>query len=125
MSCYLFFAPTETSQAKVTEFVERIFTRERDRDQKPTLAVRAAQAETITDLGIPDMTKLARLTRITQPTVGVNASDDILVPTVNSYLLAGHIPNAQLIIYPDANHGFLFRYPHEFAAEVNNLLGAA
>ena len=122
---YLFFAPTETSQAKAKEFAGRIFTRERDRDQKPTLAVRDAQAEAITDWGIPDTTKLARLAGITQPTLVANGSNDILVPTVNSYLLAGHIPNAQLIIYPDANHGFLFQYPHEFAAEVNKFLGAA
>ena len=122
---YLFFAPTETSQARAKEFAGRIFTRERDRDQKPTLAVRDAQAEAITDWGIPDTTKLARLAGITQPTLVANGSNDILVPTVNSYLLAGHIPNAQLIIYPDANHGFLFQYPHEFAAEVSKFLGAA
>jgi len=122
---YLFFAPTETSQARAKEFAGRIFTRERDRDQKPALAVRDAQAEAITDWGIPDTTKLARLAGITQPTLVANGSNDILVPTVNSYLLAGHIPNAQLIIYPDANHGFLFQYPHEFAAEVNKFLGAA
>jgi pimeloyl-ACP methyl ester carboxylesterase len=122
---YLFFAPTETSQAKAKEFVGRIFTRERDRDHKPALAVRDAQAEAITRWGIPDMAKLTRLTGITQPTLVANGSNDILVPTVNSYLLAGHIPNAQLIIYPDANHGFLFQYPHEFAAEVNKFLGAA
>ena len=51
-----------------------------------------------------------------------NGDNDIMVPTVNSYLLAGHIPNAKLTIYPDANHGFLFQYPHEFAAEVNAFL---
>jgi pimeloyl-ACP methyl ester carboxylesterase len=71
------------------------------------------------------MTKLSRLAAITQPTLVANGSNDILVPTVNSYLLAGHIPNAQLTIYPDAGHGFLFQYPQEFAAEVSNFLGAA
>ena len=40
----------------------------------------------------------------------------------NAYLLAGHLPNAKLSIYSDANHGFLFQYPHEFAAEVNEFL---
>jgi pimeloyl-ACP methyl ester carboxylesterase len=87
--------------------------------------VRDAQAQAITDWGIPDMSKLARLAGITQPTLVANGSNDILVPTVNSYLLAGHIPNAQLTIYPDAGHGFLFQYPHEFAAQVNTFLGAA
>ena len=122
---YLFFAPTQTSQAKAKEFAARIFTRERDRDHKPALAVRDAQAEAITGWGIPDMGKLARLAGITQPTLVASGSNDILVPTVNSYLLAGHIPDARLIIYPDAGHGFLFQCPHEFAAEVNKFLGAA
>lgn len=122
---YLFFAPTQTSQAKAKEFVGRIFARERDRDQEPALAVRDAQAEAITDWGIPDMAKLARLAGITQPTLVAHGSNDIVVPIMNSYLLAGHIPDARLIIYPDANHGFLFQYPQEFAAEVNKFLGAA
>jgi pimeloyl-ACP methyl ester carboxylesterase len=122
--CYLFFAPTETSQAKGKEFVERILTREQDRDQIPAPAARDAQADAITDWGIPDTGKLARLAGITQPTLVANGSNDIMVPTVNSYLLAGHIPQAELIVYPDASHGFLFQYPHEFAAQVNTFLGA-
>jgi pimeloyl-ACP methyl ester carboxylesterase len=121
----LFFAPTETSQAKGVEFVRRIFTRALDRDETPALAVRDAQAEAIADWGIPDMSKLARLAGITQPTLVANGNNDIMVPTVNSYLLAGHIPNAELVIYPDAGHGFLFQYPHEFAAAVNGFLAAA
>ena len=55
---YLEFAPTQTSQAKAKEYVARIFTRDRDRDQTPTLAVRDAQAQAITGWGIPDMSKL-------------------------------------------------------------------
>jgi len=120
---YLFFSATETSQAKGEEFVGRIFTRQQDRDELPGLAVRDAQAEAISDWGIPDMGKLARLAGITQPTLVANGDNDIMVPTVNSFLLAGHIPDAELIIYPDSGHGFLFQYPAQFAAEVNAFLG--
>jgi pimeloyl-ACP methyl ester carboxylesterase len=121
---YLFFAPTETSQAKGREFLGRIFTREQDRDDTPALSVRDAQAEAIASWGIPDLTKLARLAGITQRTLVANGDNDIMVPTVNSYLLAGHLPDAELIIYPDAGHGFLFQYPHEFATKVNSFLAA-
>ena len=62
---------------------------------------------------------------IPAPTLVANGDHDVMVPTVNSYLLAGHLPNATLSIYPDANHGFLFQYPHEFAAEVNAFLTAS
>jgi hypothetical protein len=40
-----------------------------------------------------------------------NGDHDLMVPTKNSYLLAEHLPNAKLSIYPDAGHGFLFQYP--------------
>ena len=59
------------------------------------------------------MSKLARPAGITQRTLVANGDNDILVPAVNSYLLAGHIPNAELIIYPDAGHGFLSQYPRD------------
>lgn len=42
--------------------------------------------------------------------------------TENSRLLARHLPNARLRIYPDAGHGFLDQYPEEFADDVNAFL---
>jgi pimeloyl-ACP methyl ester carboxylesterase len=119
---YLFFSPSKASRTKGGEFIERIFTRQKDRDETPALSVRDAHAEVVADWGIPDPGKLTRLSGIIQPTLVANGDNDIMVPTVNSYLLAGHIPNAELIIYPDAGHGFLFQCPHEFAAEVNKFL---
>ncbi len=104
------------------EFVSRIFTRTEGRDAGPDLAVRDAQAAAIIEWGIRDFAKLSRLANIQAPTLVANGDNDIMVPTVNSYLLAGHIPNAKLTIYPDAGHGFLFQYPHEFAAEANAFL---
>ena len=119
---YLFFSPSGASQAKGREFVGRIFTRTEGRDELPDLAARDAQAAAIVEWGIRDVAKLARLESITAPTLVANGDHDIMVPTVNSFLLAGHLPDARLTIYPDANHGFLFQYPHEFAAEVNAFL---
>jgi pimeloyl-ACP methyl ester carboxylesterase len=122
---YLFFSPTATSQAKGRDFLARIFSRQEGRDDTPSLAVRDAQAEAISAWGVPDLGKLARLAAITQPTLVANGDNDVMVPTVNSYLLAGHLPNAELIVYPDAGHGFCFQYPHEFAAEVIRFLAAS
>jgi pimeloyl-ACP methyl ester carboxylesterase len=119
---YLFFTPAQESQNKGKEFVGRIFTRTEGRDTTPDLAARDAQFAAIIEWGIRDFAELARLESITAPTLVANGDDDIMVPTVNSYLLAGHLPNARLSIYPEAAHGFLFRYSHEFAAEVNAFL---
>ena len=122
---YLFFSPSQESQNKGKEFVGRIFTRTEGRDTTPDLAARDAQAAAIIEWGIRDVAKLARLANIQAPTLVANGDNDVMVPTVNSYLLAGHLPNATLSIYPDANHGFLFQYPHEFAGEVNAFLAAS
>jgi pimeloyl-ACP methyl ester carboxylesterase len=42
--------------------------------------------------------------------------------TQNSYLLAHHLPNAQLRIYPDSGHGFLDQYPELFADHIKAFL---
>lgn len=119
----LFFAPTETSRAKGREFVGRIFTRSAERDEAVSLQTRDAQVAAIQQWGVPDPAKLERLERIHVPTLVANGENDVMIPLENSITLAERIPGAQLLIYPDANHGFLFQYPHEFAAEVNTFLG--
>jgi pimeloyl-ACP methyl ester carboxylesterase len=47
-----------------------------------------------------------------------------MIPTRLSHLLAGLIPDAQIRIYPDAAHGFLFQYPGGVAADVNEFLSS-
>jgi len=71
---------------------------------------------------IPDPSKLARLAGIIQPTLVANGDNDTMIPTVNSYILAEHIPNARVRIFQDAGHRFLFQFPTEFAAIVASFL---
>jgi pimeloyl-ACP methyl ester carboxylesterase len=52
----------------------------------------------------------------------VGAGSVPLVLLQYSYLLAGLIPQAQVKIYPDSAHGFLFQHHAEFAADVEALL---
>jgi pimeloyl-ACP methyl ester carboxylesterase len=118
----LFFERSETSIASGWEFVRRIFARTDDRDAATTLATRDAQLDAIHTWGIPDPSRLDRLAGITQPVLVANGENDRVVPTRNSYLLADRLPNAQLRIYPDAGHGFLFQYPAEFSAQVGAFL---
>jgi pimeloyl-ACP methyl ester carboxylesterase len=119
----LFFERTSTSVVKGQEFVQRIFTRADDRDAPTTLATRDAQLDALTAWGIPDPGRLQRLSGITRPVLVANGDNDLMVPTRNSHLLARHLPESQLRIYPDAGHGFLFQYAAEFAVDVNAFLG--
>ena len=37
-----------------------------------------------------------------------------MIPTINSYILQQFLPDAELILYPDAGHGSHFQYPELF-----------
>ena len=63
--------------------------------------------------------------RITQRTLVVNGGDDIMVPTVNSFILQQRLPDARLILFPNSGHGSHFQYPEEFAEAAVRFLGAA
>jgi hypothetical protein len=55
----------------------------------------------------------------------VQGNNDVIVPTVNSYILQQNLPNAQLIVYPNANHGSFYQYPELFIAEADRFLASA
>ena len=118
----LFFARSDSSVAAGWKFVERIFTRTENRDAPTTLATRDAQLDAIHTWGIPEPSKLLRLGGIRQPVLVANGDNDRMVPTRNTHLLADRLPDAELRIYPDAGHGFLFQYPDDFAAAVHRFL---
>src|SRR5213082_2246627 len=118
----LFFSPSEESRAKGMQYLQRAYQRQEDRDAPTDLATRDAQLAAITAWGIPDASRLNRLAGITQPTLVANGDDDRMMHTKNSRLLAEQLPNAELRIYPDANHGFLDQYPEQFADDIVEFL---
>lgn len=119
---YLFFAPSQTSQAAGRAFWERRHRRTIGPDAQTSRQTFEAQRAAIIDWAQPHGEPLAELATITSPTLVVNGSHDIMAPTVNSYLMAQRIPNAQLIIYPDSAHASLFQYPETFVAHAAEFL---
>jgi pimeloyl-ACP methyl ester carboxylesterase len=122
---YIFFAHTEQSQAKGVEFLGRFLQRTEDRDPSSTLQTRDAQYDSVVEWGIPDHSALQRLEGIRQPTLVIQGSNDLMIPTKVSHLMAGLIPDARIKIYPDSAHAFLFQYPAEVAADVTAFFAAA
>jgi pimeloyl-ACP methyl ester carboxylesterase len=55
----------------------------------------------------------------------VNGSTDVIIYTVNSYILQQNLPNAALMIYPDSAHGSHHQYPELFVRDVSMFLSAA
>ncbi len=121
----LFFSPSERSQAAGKAWQARTFARRDDREPDPTTQAAQAQLVAITRWGAIVGERYASLARITQPALVVNGSADIMVPTVNAYILQQHLPNARLVLYPDSGHGAHFQYPEEFAEYAARFLKSA
>jgi pimeloyl-ACP methyl ester carboxylesterase len=52
----------------------------------------------------------------------VNGVKDVIIYAVNSFILQQHLPDAELILYPDANHGSQYQYPERFVRHVSLFL---
>ncbi|MER5793371.1 alpha/beta hydrolase [Streptomyces sp. NPDC001980] len=116
------FAPTETSQQAGRAYVERIVAR-KDRDASAFgEQVYAGQGTAIHAYGATKDPAYSVLKNITIPVLVVNGTDDIIIPTINSYILQQFLPDAELILYPDANHGAHFQYPERFVTHTTFFL---
>ena len=118
----VFFARSESSQQAGKEALGRMHTRTLDRDQATTWATREAQYEAVCAWGIPDHALLQRLSAVHMPVFVANGDSDPMILPHYSHLLAGLIAHAQVKIYPDSAHGFLFQHHAEFAADVDAFL---
>jgi len=118
----VFFAPTPTSRAAGQQAAGRIFGRTTNRDAPTTWQTRQAQYDAVCTWGIPNHSLLERVGAIDLPVLVANGDSDPMILPRYSYLLAGLLPDARLIIYPDAAHGFLFQHHTRFAADVNSFL---
>ncbi len=118
----VFFAPTASSRAAGQQAAGRIFGRTTNRDAPTTWQTRQAQYDAVCTWGIPNHSLLERVGAIDLPVLVANGDSDPMILPRYSYLLAGLLPNARLIIYPDSAHGFLFQHHTQFAADVDSFL---
>ncbi|MCL6670113.1 alpha/beta fold hydrolase [Streptomyces panaciradicis] len=119
---YTFFNHTRTSQRSGLGSIGRGIEREDDRDLPLTTAGRAAQYEAVVEWGVPDHRSLQRLAGVGHPVFVAGGDRDLVAPARLLHLLAGLLPNAQVKIYPDAGHGFLFQHHRQFAQDVTTFL---
>ncbi|MFM0230288.1 alpha/beta fold hydrolase [Paraburkholderia sediminicola] len=118
----VFFTPSAGSQAAGRAFLQRFRRRVEGRDPEVNDKVAPAQIEALGKWGAPRENPFDYLKAIAQPTLVINGDNDVIIYTSNSSILQRHLPNAQLILYPDANHGSQYQYPERFVAHVNQFL---
>jgi pimeloyl-ACP methyl ester carboxylesterase len=103
--------------------VQRLILRKEDRDLPVSRDSAVAQLAAIREWGtIPPNGRYATLKNIIHPTLIVHGNKDIVVAPINAFILAEHLPNAQLIVYSDSSHGAHYQYAKVFLEHVKLFL---
>jgi pimeloyl-ACP methyl ester carboxylesterase len=119
------FAPSDASQAAGRAFLNRLAARTHDRDQPVSTRTAEAQLRAIREWGkVPSSNRYATLQNIKHPTLVVHGTKDIVVLPINAFTLAQRLPNAQLIMYPDSNHGAHYQHAELFLKHAKLFLSA-
>jgi pimeloyl-ACP methyl ester carboxylesterase len=118
----VFFTQSEASQTAGRAFLKRYLSRTENRDAPISEKVVPAQLAALEEWGRPVGERFGYLKNIKQSALVVKGTHDIIVYTVNSLHLAQSMPNAKLILYPDANHGSHYQYAEDFVLEANRFL---
>ncbi|KAH0438418.1 hypothetical protein CcaCcLH18_03405 [Colletotrichum camelliae] len=121
----LFFYPTESSLAIGRQWWNRIHERQvAGEERKGYLIGPGARSQLTAIFSFTlNSSNFDRLKDIKAPTLVTNGHNDIMSPTPNSFILQQSLPNAQLIISPDAGHGHLFQVPELYAQHLELFLG--
>jgi pimeloyl-ACP methyl ester carboxylesterase len=108
---FLFFTRTPDGRRAGKAFLARLKERTEDRDKAISLRSYGAQLKAIHRWG---KQQPADLSVIRQPVLVANGASDRMVPTSNSVDLARRLPDADLVVYPDAGHGGIFQFHGPF-----------
>jgi pimeloyl-ACP methyl ester carboxylesterase len=120
-----FFSPTDASQAAGRAFLKRLAARTHDRDLPVSARTAEAQLRAIRDWGrVPSSNRYATLQNIKQPAFIVHGNKDIVVRPINGFILAARLPDAQLVMYPDSNHGAHYQHAELFLKHAKLFLSA-
>jgi pimeloyl-ACP methyl ester carboxylesterase len=118
----VFFTDSDKSQSAGRRFLKRYLLRTENRDAAINEKVVPAQIAAVGQWGTHPGERFAYLKDIQQPTLVVSGTHDVIVYTVNSLYLVQNMPNAKLILYPDANHGSWYENHEDFVFEANRFL---
>lgn len=122
---FLFFGFTTSANSLAAGKAswERIQQRTVNRDAAVSQASAGAQVAAVLKWAQPYDAAAAELKTIIQPVLIIQGEKDVPVPVVNAEFMAANIPNAKLIVYPDAAHASLFQNADDFVKSVTTFIG--
>jgi pimeloyl-ACP methyl ester carboxylesterase len=119
---YLFFSQSEAGKKAGGEFLSRVYVRTKDRDPESGKEIADAHGKALIVFTSTPDPEYKTLKTIHQPVLVVTGSNDTMLPTEGSITLYKQLKNAQLILYPDSNHGSIFQYHASFVNSANFFL---
>jgi pimeloyl-ACP methyl ester carboxylesterase len=118
-----FFASSPASQSAGKTAYERVQKRQVNRDTPLSAESFTAEVKAVVGWAQPSPNALKELQSVTQPVLIAQGQEDALVPEVNAINMSKSLPNAQLIVYPDAGHAAFFQYHDDFVQKALEFLG--
>jgi len=115
----LFFPPSSQVSMAYVLVVER-FQPNNYKETNPEVIV-PQQQEVIRDW-VDDDATANKIKKLTIKTLVLSGKADIVIPPINSIILARTISHAKFSSWQNGGHGMIFQYPHEIAQRINQFL---
>ena len=119
---FLFFSDSEAGQAAGRRHLKNIFSQP---DRGPAVSQDLFTRQWWAISAFYKTGVRSRLGELRLPVLVANGSHDRIISTYQSYVISQEAPNAKLILYHDAGHGFLAEYNEQFASDVKAFLEEA
>ena len=117
-----FFSPSGRSRQLGKESFARIRAKQEGRDLPLSKESFNAEFTAVLGWAQPDPAGFERAKAVSSPVLIVGGQYDIFIPVVNEVRLSQTMPNARLVLLPDAGHASFFQYPDLFLQEAGYFL---
>jgi len=116
------FSPSAHSRELGKASFDRIRAKKDNRDAPLSKESFTAEFTAVLGWAQPDPAGFERAKSVTNPVLIFGGQYDFFIPVVNPVKLYQALPNARLVLLPDAGHASFFQYPGLFVQEAGNFL---